>query len=105
MHFDLGFLVPRGSCAIERLVLQHIFVHNVSDRFEILSRGFSWNKVQVGSNISLPRAMSLQECRLVKCWMFRFELSEQVPLSGTYYDFVVNVGLYSSLAPVNLSYI
>lgn len=29
--------------------------------------------------------------------MFRFELSKQVPLSGTEYDFVIYVGLHSSM--------
>ena len=45
--------------------------------------------------------MCLLVCGIVKCGMFRFELSKQVPLSGTDYDFVIHVGLHSfALAPM-----
>ena len=41
--------------------------------------------------------MDLLQCSIVKYGMFRFELSKQVPLSGTDYDFVIHVGLHSCM--------
>jgi hypothetical protein len=101
VHFDLGLLFARGRCAIKRFFLDHIFVRKLGSCFEIVSRGLRRHKAQILDNISLPRSMGLLECGVVKYGMFRFELSKQVLLSGTDYDFVIHVGLHSfMLAPM-----